>query len=192
MGTKTIYLVRHGQQRAEPPARTRFGNPLTAAGVRQARYTARRLAPCPVSAIFFSTLHRAAETAGIIAQAFPGVRARSSRGLWECIPCVPASRADDFAGLGQRQRDWGVRHAARAFERHFRPARRDSCEVIVCHGNLIRYLACRALGVEPEAWINMGSDNCGVTEIVVRADGATRLVSYNDVGHIPPRWRTKI
>jgi serine/threonine-protein phosphatase PGAM5 len=55
---------------------------------------------------------------------------------------------------------------------------------------VIRYLVCRALGVDPQAWLNMSITNCGLTVIQVRANGTTRLVSFNDVGHLSSELQT--
>jgi serine/threonine-protein phosphatase PGAM5 len=58
--------------------------------------------------------------------------------------------------------------------------------VLVCHGNVIRYLVCRALGVDTKAWGSMGIRHASITEVFVRADGAVRLVTYGDAGFQPP------
>jgi hypothetical protein len=34
-------------------------------------------------------------------------------------------------------------------------------------------------------------DNCGISEIRIESDHRMRLVSYNDVGHLPHRLRTQ-
>ncbi|EER12438.1 hypothetical protein Pmar_PMAR001236 [Perkinsus marinus ATCC 50983] len=38
--------------------------------------------------------------------------------------------------------------------------------IVVCHMNVIRYFVCRALQLPPEAWLRMGGENCGITEII--------------------------
>ena len=85
------------------------------------------------------------------------------------------------------------RHAAqaeRAFARFFTPTRRRSWhEVLVGHGNLIQYLVCRALRVDPTLWANLPARQCGVTRIVVRDDGVMFLFSHGDVGHLPRELR---
>ncbi len=65
-----------------------------------------------------------------------------------------------------------------------------SAAVIVCHGNVIRWITCRVLGADPKLWLNMGTTNCGVTTIQVRPDGKLRLISYSDFGHLPPALQT--
>lgn len=66
----------------------------------------------------------------------------------------------------------------------------DRHELIVAHGNLIRYLICRVLGASPRAWASMRINNCGLSEVVVESDGSLTLASYNDTGHLPPRLVT--
>jgi hypothetical protein len=57
--------------------------------------------------------------------------------------------------------------------------------VLVCHQNVIRYFACRALQLPPEAWLRFRGNNCGVTEIIVTDDGRVSLDKFADVGHLP-------
>ena len=190
MGTRIVYLVRHGQMaNGDPP--DELENGLTSLGRRQARRVALRLSGLPVSAIHYSTLRRAAETAHIIAGQFPGVPLRPSRLLWECIPGLPVTVRADFPNISRRdaERDW--RRVGSAFTQYFRPTRGpDRHEVIVAHGNIIRYFALRALGVTPGLWTQTDIRNCGLSEIHIESDGLTMLIALNDTGHIPRRWLT--
>jgi serine/threonine-protein phosphatase PGAM5 len=61
----------------------------------------------------------------------------------------------------------------------------DAHDIVVCHGNVIRWLVCRALGVDPQAWLGMSIANCSLTIIQVKADGSCKLISFADSGHIP-------
>ena len=192
MGTRIIYLVRHGQTaRGDPP--DELGNGLTPLGRRQARRVALRLSGLPVHAIHYSTLRRAEETAQIIAERFPGVPLRPSRLLWECIPGLPVTVRKDYPDISRREaeRDW--QRTGRAFAEYFRPARGgDRHEIIVAHGNLIRYFVLRALGVTPGLWMQTDIRNCGLSEIHIESDGVTMLIALNDTGHIPRRWLTYV
>ena len=58
------------------------------------------------------------------------------------------------------------------------------------HGNLLRYLVCRALDLPPERWTNFEINNCGITEILIEHDGRMQLVSHNDTGHLPSYLKT--
>jgi len=62
--------------------------------------------------------------------------------------------------------------------------------VLVCHQNVIRYFACRALQLPPEAWLRFRGNNCGVTEIIISDDGRASLDKFADVGHLPLRMHT--
>jgi hypothetical protein len=55
---------------------------------------------------------------------------------------------------------------------------------------VIRYLTCRVIGVDPTAWVNLESRNCGITRIMVEPDGNISLVSYNEIGHLPAEMHT--
>lgn len=58
------------------------------------------------------------------------------------------------------------------------------------HGNIIRYLICRALDVSPDAWINLETSNCSISTIRIEPDGNCKLESLNDVSHLPPELVT--
>jgi serine/threonine-protein phosphatase PGAM5 len=62
----------------------------------------------------------------------------------------------------------------------------DRHELIVAHGNVIRYLVTRALGVDPEAWLEMSVHNASLTEIRVEPDGRFKVIAVGDSGHLPP------
>ncbi len=76
---------------------------------------------------------------------------------------------------------------AAAWERIFTPAGgdADANDLVVCHGDVIRWFVTRALDVDPTAWLGMSIANCSVTVIQVRADGSCKLVAFADSGHVP-------
>jgi serine/threonine-protein phosphatase PGAM5 len=85
----------------------------------------------------------------------------------------------------------GRQRTERAFRRYFRrPGRRDSCDVIVAHGNVIRYLVGRAMKLDGFRWWSLGSYHCGITLIRITSAGETVLDAYNDAGHLPLSLRT--
>jgi broad specificity phosphatase PhoE len=85
------------------------------------------------------------------------------------------------------------KQAEKAFARYFQRARgKDKHEIVVGHGNLIRYFICRVLQVQPEGWGNMDLCNCGVSEVLIRPDGRMILVSHNDVCHLPVHLVTSL
>lgn len=201
MATRNLFFVRHGQyHRLEytgPEERltldqiNALDGGLTGIGKEQAALTAERFRGRPIAALYCSTLPRAAETADIIAAAFAGIPTECDQTLWECIPSVPAEFAEHFQNISVEDITLGRARAAQVYDHYFRPAHADDRqELIVAHGNLIRYLVCRALHVTVDAWLSMYTNHCGVTQFLVREDGSVRLVSYNDVGHLPPELVT--
>ncbi len=186
---RTLVLVRHGEYRTER---------LTPLGRMQAAHTARRIGPLPITAIHCSTMTRAVETALILANGRSGrnpVRARRhvpvrAHLLRECIPSLPPHLQQSSTALTAEMIRRGKDQAERAYRRYFRRAvRRNTCEVLVCHGNLIRYLVCRALGLREHAWVGLGTSHCGVTVIRIPSKGPVVLDTYNDTGHLPERLR---
>ena len=47
----------------------------------------------------------------------------------------------------------------------------DSVDVLVCHGNVIRYFVCRALQFAPEAWLRFAVHNGSITVMQVNKKG---------------------
>ena len=190
-GTRTLILVRHGLYENADPRDDDTGKGLTEDGRKQARLTGARLSAWPqrIGALYASTMTRARETAAILAEALPGHAPRLTRDLRECTP--PTDRADIMAGLGPGEADTCRSRLEDAFARYFRPAAGgDSTEVLVCHGNVIRYFVCRVLGLDPVRWLAMTIANCSLTVVQVRPDGTMRLLSFSDAGHLPAALQT--
>jgi serine/threonine-protein phosphatase PGAM5 len=79
----------------------------------------------------------------------------------------------------------------RVFAKFFQPALgAERTELFVCHGNVIRYLVTRALGVDTTAWLGMSVGHASITTIRIAADGSMQVISVGDVGHLPPNLRT--
>jgi serine/threonine-protein phosphatase PGAM5 len=189
-GTRTLVLVRHGMYDLDDPADDDTGKGLTEVGREQARLTARRLAawPARIDALYASAMRRARETAAIVADSLR-IEPVIVRDLRECTP--PSDRADVNAELPPGEADACRARLDEAFARYFRRSPgADSTEVLICHGNVIRSLVCRALRIDPERWLAMTIANCSLTVIEVRADGSMRLVSFSDVGHLPVALQT--
>ena len=66
----------------------------------------------------------------------------------------------------------------------------DTHDLLVCHGNVTRWMVARALGMDLKSWTHFDIGNASLTIIAVRPDGSTRLVMYSDVGHIPVAEQT--
>ena len=188
MPNRILFFVRHGQYRSTTLPEDEPDGPLTETGQEQARLTAQRLREYPVAVIHHSNMQRAEETANIIGASLPTVPLRPSSLLRECIPCVPPGFESHFAHIPPQFVQKGERQAQEAFAAYVKPLadeESDRYEIIVSHGNLINYLACRAVNAPKEAWINFDIQQCGLTEIIVHANGWIKLTRHNDAGHLP-------
>jgi len=208
MAIRHLYLVRHGQREPDSGIDER-GPSLTVLGWKQAHQAARRLAALEADVIHTSSLRRTMETAQILAVEQPNnIPIRPTNLLWECVPAMPDFalqwfRAHPGAGTARmpegmqpwraiwselddvEQLQGDFEHASQAWDKYFTPAKgKDRHDIIVCHGNLIRYFVMRALMAPPENWINMDICNCSICQINIEADGHPLLVSHNDTGHL--------
>jgi serine/threonine-protein phosphatase PGAM5 len=57
-------------------------------------------------------------------------------------------------------------------------------EVLVGHGNVIRYFVCRALQLPPEAWLRLSVFNCSITYITIQPSGYVSVRMVGDTGHL--------
>ena len=95
------------------------------------------------------------------------------------------------------------------FRRHVHRADPNTTEeqvdILVCHGNVIRYFVCRALQLPPDAWLRyasltissscvllyscvlsrFGLHNGSITMIHVRPSGRVGIVTMGETGHMP-------
>jgi len=187
---RTIILVRHGAYVADPKDASP-GPGLSPLGIAQAKLAAARLAGMPgtFDALRSSPLTRAHETARVIAAELPGVQLEIVPELAECTPstrrkeAIAKDKPEDLAACAAK--------LDALFARLFVPALgTERREILVCHGNVIRYLITRALGVDPEAWLEMSVAHASLTQIRVEPDGRFKVISIGDAGHIPPNLQT--
>jgi serine/threonine-protein phosphatase PGAM5 len=188
---RTIVLVRHGWYEPDPAADARLGPHLAPIGVAQAHLAGARLAALPerFDTLLQSPLQRARDTAAVIGEAFPGRHFEVVADLAECTP--PTRRADIMAR--EKPGDLAACKAQldRLFAQRFVPAQgSERADLIVCHGNVIRYLVTRALGVDPASWLGMSVGNASITRIRIEANGEYKVLSVGDVGHLPPSLQT--
>lgn len=228
-----IFLIRHGQYVLEDDV-----HGLTEMGRHQARKTGARLRQMADGlkrdhygeqkikwrSVKSSTMERAKETAGIIAQELNVTVEEEDPLLNEGNPCImhPGQGYDLDSGklvkLGVdplriecafrkyiHRKDNGKKISSKekvseiftggdggsggSGDQVVAAKKRDQeveheYEVIVCHMNVIRYFVCRALQMPPEAWLRFRGDNCGLTEIIVYADGRVSLGRFADQGHL--------
>lgn len=189
--TRTIVLVRHGDYVSDPAADPRRGPHLAPIGVAQAHLVGARLAALPTrfDALLVSPMQRARDTAAVIAGDLPGRHFEVVDDLAECTP--PARRSEAIADEKPADLAACRQQLDRLFARYFKPAAgQPRTDLMVCHGNVIRNMVVRALGVDSKAWLEMSVGNASITRILVEADGRFKVLSVGDVGHLPPDLRT--
>ena len=218
MSQRIIHLVRHGQIDPGAPAPDPQGWGLTRLGHHQAALTAARLRHVPATCIHHSPARRATETATIIARQLPGIPLHASPLLRECVGYVPpafrewltqaeaAAPPQDQPEIPAAMQPWlalwarhpglddvvnGERQAQHAFAACFPAAGAVvEHEIVVSHAALIAYLVCRVLQVPLELYLNLEAYNCSISEVLVDGSGQTKLLSFNDAGHLPYQLRT--
>jgi len=185
--SRFLYLVRHGE--------ADDNGALTQAGQQQASAAGEWLRNIRFSAIRYSPAQRAEETAELIADHQPGVPVGPSGLLGDYLPPVtglpdlPAAYTTLIDSYAPDERAEGAELAAAAIERYARPAGQDGSELLVTHNFLIGWFVRHALDAPDWRWLGLNQCHCAITVILYRAGRPASLVSFNDVGHLPPRLR---
>jgi len=188
---RLLYLVRHGQYADDGTGQD--DGPLTDVGVRQSTSVGERLAGVPFAAVFHSPTRRATQTTEIIAAGLPGVPVHGSELLRDFLPTGPdpsTMSAPELAFLAQATPEElaeGPVRAAAALDRFAGPADDDVRELVVTHNWVISWFVAAATGAR--SWLSFAQYHCGITVIAYRPDRPASLVSFNDVGHLPPALR---
>lgn len=181
--SRFLVFLRHGQYDPDHGS-------LTVTGCEQAKHAARMLARTKFDTVWSSTLPRARETADIVAKQMqlPVSSIRRSGLFREGI----YTKVEGYEIPADEQREDRERAEA-AWKKLFRTSRVDRTELVVCHGNIIRYFVCQALRAPLPKWLRMTTNHCAVTRFVVRernGSALVRLISYNETGHLPPKLVT--
>lgn len=83
--------------------------------------------------------------------------------------------------------------ADRAFKKYFTFSKTKRTVLLVCHGNIIRYLVCKSLGIDTDSWTKFDIKQCGITIVELNSkDNSIKVIGHNDVGHIPIEMQTFI
>jgi serine/threonine-protein phosphatase PGAM5 len=191
-GTRTIYLIRHGHYDEADQRDEYIGKELTPLGIAQARLLAARLMAMPVkfTSLTSSTMTRARQTAMIINQEFLEIELKQNKSISECTP--PTWRKDIMAKTDSAEVFECVTNIEKAFQEYFIPSpdENDRNEIIVCHGNVIRYFVTKVLKVDTMSWLQMSITNCSLTIVRIMPDGTMKLDAFSDSGHIPENLRS--
>ncbi|KAI4840076.1 phosphoglucomutase-2 [Plasmodium brasilianum] len=186
---KNIILVRHGQYERKN-RHDEDSKRLTKQGCKQADITGKKLKDIlnnkKISVIYHSDLIRAKETAQIISKYFPNATLINDPNLNEGTPYLPdpipkSSKFDSNKIMVDSKR------INKAYETYFYQPTGDEDEyqLVICHGNVIRYFLCRALQLPLFAWLRFSSYNCGITWLVLDDDGSVILREFGSVAHLP-------
>ncbi|VDM24439.1 unnamed protein product [Toxocara canis] len=133
--------------------------------------------------LIMSPKPRASETAALILNEMTPLSAKVDSLLEEGAPYPPEPPISHWR---PKQRGSRIEAAFRKYIHRASPKQKqDSYEILVCHGNVIRYFICRALQFPPEGWLRMSVGNCSITWLVIRPNGNVSLRSLGDIGHLP-------
>lgn len=189
MAVRTLYLARHGAADA-------LGN-LLERGRDQCARLAHRLRRVPLDAIWHSPLSRAADSAAIISETFPGALLDEAVELVDHIPYVPPlqerspASAGFFDGCSEEEAAAG-QETARRLVRRFGHApgsgRRSTHELLITHAYPVAWLVCAALEAPPRAWLSLTKIANTSLTIIEYADGEPpAVICVNDRSHLARR-----
>ncbi len=190
-GVRTLYLIRHGHYDYEDERDPDVGRWLTPLGVAQARMVASRLRTLGVDfdVMHASTMSRARQTAKVIHESFPELEPQLTRKIRECTPRT--WREDVMEDTPEEEWRPCEEQLEDAFATYFTPSPdADRHEIMVCHGNVIRWFMTKALKVEEQSWLQMSLHHCSLTVIKVLPDGRYKILGFGDIGHIPTELQT--
>ena len=191
---RNIILIRHGHY--DLFRRYENDRVLTEMGIKQAEATAIRLQQLeiPITSIISSNKIRAIQTAEVLKGRLPPdvIVLDNDSDLDEGCPYPVEPFRSDLSKTFLQEATYeaeGLR-IERAFKRYFkRPSKeqtKNSYELIVCHGNVIRYFVCRALQLPPEAWLRMSLKHASITWIRISSEGFCSAHAIGEASHLPP------
>jgi serine/threonine-protein phosphatase PGAM5 len=189
--SRTLYLVRHGAYDIDQKTESEAGPGLTPLGIAQARLIAARLRGMSVhfALMTSSTLTRAIETAAVMHETLSDVPLAQSASWSECTPPFQNTGVSKKADTEEAIRCQETLDDV--FRTYFVPAKHaEESDIVVAHGNVIRELTLKALGVDTKAWVGISVAHASLTVIRVTSRGTFQVLSVGDVGHIPPNMQS--
>ena len=191
-GVHYVYLIRHGMYDSDTTVTDDAkGNRLNALGHEQARLTGERLASLhlKLNSLVTSPYLRASETAADIG-AVIGMKAVVDTLIHECTPRFETR--PEYTRIASDEEMLACEaNLGAAYAKYLAPTPdADTYDVLVCHGNVIRWLVCKAMAIDPLNWRRFTIGNGSITALVVAPDGTVRMAAYSDTGHIPLEKQT--
>ncbi|MDQ1659548.1 MAG: hypothetical protein QOD41_4631 [Cryptosporangiaceae bacterium] len=180
-----LHLVRHGEQ--EPG-----GEGLTPRGREQARLAGQRLTGAALSAIHYSPIRRATETAEVVSAQLAGVPVHACEHVTDRTPIpaeYPAEYGPFLAGVPAAERDDGAVRLRAAVERL---SSLGGEHLLVTHNFVIAWFVRHALDAPDWRWIGLNQCNGGLTTIRYEDGNRPRLVTFNDTGHLLPAQNPEV
>jgi len=199
VGHRILVFVRHAQPEGVVAAEGANQAALSKKGQRQAELTGQRL-----QALFGDDV-RLVHTSGApeakaTAEAIRGClgkhcSVKESALLAEGMPAMPSPVPAALGEVSAEELRYDSARAEGAFRAHFwRPTGEEpdkvGIEVIVSHGNILRYLVCRALQLPETAWSRLAAHHCAVTWLEVDPAGGVTLREFGGAGHLSPELIT--
>lgn len=193
---RLLVLVRHGQYEYADTDEERVLTPL---GRQQAEKTGARLRklldskkiPMDNVRVVHSTMTRAIETADLMWPFLSGATKKSSDLLREGPPSEFYPAHPSYSPSPYSLWSNGCRIEA-GFRDNFHRPRSDTSEpmvdVLVCHGNVIRYYILRALQLPPQAWLCFTLNHASLTTIRISNSGSVAILGIGDSGHFEPKF----
>ncbi|KAJ3384662.1 Serine/threonine-protein phosphatase pgam5, mitochondrial [Lobulomyces angularis] len=184
---------RHGQYENKVHDSERV---LTEKGRIQAKLVGQRMKEMKFTfnKVWVSTMVRASETAKIIESCFSEpLPIEHSDLIREVCPADPVPPLEGYDPAESELFQETICAEAGFRQIFHRPDVKDpavSYEMVVCHGNLIRYWTLRALQLDPQGWLRIGVHNCSVTWITIAEDGKVSIKTLGDFGHLPKEFQT--
>lgn len=190
---RTIVFVRHGQYDRNPEK-------LTALGRTQAKLVAKSLKSLKPLKLYCSTMPRAQETAQIIGAAVqlsPRSRAFFREGILpgtvDFFNLISNSSSKTEKTVIKKKMKSAKQNADKAFKYLFdRSVRGAPCEIVVAHGNVIRYWVCKALKIDEKKWTSLDVIHSSITTIRIDDKGHCVLLGFSDCGHLPHKMKTYV
>lgn len=190
-----VIFVRHAQPAEEVPTGgdRPSSSSLSAVGQRQAELTAKRLTDLfpEICAVYHAPSSAARATAAALRHHLPKeISLIESVLLEEGVPIIPSPSPTSLASVPEEEVMQDTLRAEAAFRTHVWPPSGEdqgvsSAEVVIGHGNFIRYFVCRALQLHPLIWSRMAAHHGAITWLDIDCNGAVALREFGGIGHLP-------